>query len=511
MSPQDYILDIKTRFGEQSNKEGMLIRDMNDQELMRRMFKRYPGDKDKVIGYEEYLTPEQIPPSLPPTQTQSVFDKVTAGVTDAFKRRGAIVKEARRRSDVGEQTQFEGLGQAVGQAAGLVGDAGFEVLKNIFKPEIQEKIGEVAGGAVQNEPVQAAAQAYKQFKEAHPRAAADIEALINVGTVVPVGGLGVKGAVKGAELAAKGLSDVGKVVPEVVGGSVSAVKAGTQSIKDIARKVTGTPATREEFVRDLVLPQQTKGKGGSLTKNIRQGRVEEGEGLLEGRKVNPDDYQVSIEKEVSSIPHVDSRKSLLENSNAIYDEIGVTAKNLRSQLEAENPVMPRTEVDDFMNQAVKEIEESPVLVGDAGETAIRILNKFKTFLPEGDTITGIDLLDARQKLDKWMKSIKGEKALDPATESAVTIALRSVRQGANELLAHSATSVPVKELLRRQSLLYGAIENIAPKASKEGSTGLQQFLNSHPVVKTGLKYGAGLAGLAGAGAVGGVVSSVLGD
>lgn len=271
----------------------------------------------------------------------------------------------------------------------------------------------------------------------------------------------------------------------------------TKGVLGLLGKVTGKIVKGPEldnFVRDFVTPQQTKGKGGIYAKNVKAGRVEEAKGLTGKRTVNPDSHQIDMENEIKTVPGINTKGTLLDNANAIHDEIGSTAESLSTQLKDANVVVDRTALDSTMKSAIDEIGENPVLVGDAGESAVRIIDKFRSFLPKEGNITAHDILVARKSLDQWMKSIKGAQVLDPKTESAVSIALRSVRQGANQLIADSATDIPVKNLLRRQSLLYDALENVAPKVGKEGETLLQQFGNKHPLLKKYGGYGAAIVG-----------------
>ena len=57
-------------------------------------------------------------------------------------------------------------------------------------------------------------------------------------------------------------------------------------------------------------------------------------------------------------------------------------------------------------------------------------------------------------------------------ESALTIALREIRTSANDLVDSKAVDVPVKELLQKQSNLYRAIDEMAPKAAMEAQSAL---------------------------------------
>lgn len=268
------------------------------------------------------------------------------------------------------------------------------------------------------------------------------------------------------------------------------------------RKAESVARETQTFVHDLVTPQQTKGTTGTLTKNIKKGNVLEGT-TFGGRTVVPNQAQLAIEREVASVPGISKKATLLENNNLILDEISKTAENLRSSLRTQEvmPIVSRQDMNSLVRTARNELSENPLLVGDAEKTGQKILDKFVDLLPRGRDINAEDVLDARQGLDSWLRTLKGNTVFDPARENAVSIALRVIRQGANDLIAAKAPDVAVKEMLRRQTLLYRAVENIAPKAAKEGGTGALRFFGRHPVIRETLRVGGGaVVGGAAAGA-----------
>lgn len=234
---------------------------------------------------------------------------------------------------------------------------------------------------------------------------------------------------------------------------------------------------------DVVAPKETAAV-------IKQG-LKQGRGAVQGffREVGmtPDQATERAAQAVQGL--VKKSATAAENSNAVLKGIGDTAKELITKIRAQEvqPILAPHELDNLLTSASQKIGEDPTMVGNAGESASRIFKKFTSFLPKNKDITAEDLLGARQQLDAWMKSIKGTKVFDPATENAVSIALRTIRQGANDLVAQKAPDVAVKELLAKQSAMYDALENIASKGAKElGTTGPGRFLGRHPLVKEGL-------------------------
>lgn len=227
MSPEEYIVGIKEKFGEQSTKDGMLIRDMNDQELMKRMFQRYPGDRDKVIGYESYLSEEEMPAEVPKPEIETRLQRLTGNLTEAFQRRGQNVAEAKGRVERGEQTLAEGLFQSVGQAAGMAGDVVLEGAKAAaLGVPSQDYLGEKFNKAAEWVAETPVGQKVGEFVEEHPRAAANIGAAANI-VSLPAAGAVAK--------------PVAKVVAKVGEKALEGVEAGLGAVGTGARAVVGTP------------------------------------------------------------------------------------------------------------------------------------------------------------------------------------------------------------------------------------------------------------------------------
>lgn len=324
------------------------------------------------------------------------------------------------------------------------------------------------------------------WAEKHPEAAQDLNSAITVaGTAI--GGEAepaVNSAVKTGAEAVKGVAtDV--VAPAMKSIAENAVQGAKQGIKAIKE----APSVKNDsFVKDLISPSMTTK---DMASAIKTGKVQEGEGLTGDRDAtgaipNFDEIQESVK----NVPGISPKKTLLENSNAIHDEIGNVAENLKSQLKGKGSFTPQ-EFKKYMDGVKSDLADSPLIVGDAEKTASKIINKFNNLVEqEGHTPEG--LLESRKKLDQWMSNQKGSNIFDPKTDSAISVALKSIRQGGNKFLANLPGVkgvVDVEKSLSHQSNLYSAIENIAPKAAKEGVNGLQQFIKAHPRTIKALKYG----------------------
>jgi len=216
MTPEDYVLQFKEKFGAQSSKDGQLIRDMNDFEVLDRALKRYPGDRARIdegaleAYYNTYDPTRKPPPPPPKTGVAKTIDELTGGITEAFKARQRGMEEALGKTIDSKQGIGSGFLQAVGEGAGFIGDVGFEAVKAVTPEPIKEALGGAVEAVAGTEPVQKGVEAYGQFKEQNPELAGNIEAVGNIATVIPGVGVGAKGVKEGAKAVAKGAKIAGE-------------------------------------------------------------------------------------------------------------------------------------------------------------------------------------------------------------------------------------------------------------------------------------------------------------
>jgi hypothetical protein len=326
-------------------------------------------------------------------------------------------------------------------------------------------IGQGIGAAAQTAPGQAVTGAVNQFSQAHPELAGDI---------------GAAGNIAGLATGLIGGGEAGIAAKE---GLASAAAKGL--LGDTVKAASDKAAFNEAL--DIVSPKQT---AGVLKKGIKAGR-----GAMQGgvETVGPDQQTIAAAKAAAGI--VKKGNTAVENANAVRGAIGDTASGLKKELGSMEitPIVSQDELLQLRTQAMQQIGENPTMVGNAEESAKRIFTKFQSLLPQTSDVTALDVLEARQKLDAWIQSLKGSNIFDPATENAMSIALRSIRQGANKLIADKAPGVAVKDALAKQSSLYDALDNIAAKGTKDIGTGrIKRFSQRHPIVsglvKTGARY-----------------------
>jgi len=300
---------------------------------------------------------------------------------------------------------------------------------------------------------------------------------------------------------------VGSVGPALVAKSPQIIVKGKEILSPVSEALAKRSATKEsDFIKDLITPELNVTKTANA---IKTGKVTEG-GIFKDRDITGAvPFFEDTTKAVSEVPGISKSKTLLENANHIHDHIGTVADDLVSQLKTSAQEMKVSEIaqvpakfNQYMKGVKATLKENPTLVGDAEKTATKILDKFESLVKEeGSTPDAI--ISARKKLDTWMSLQKGDNVFDPKTEGAVSVALRAIRQGGNDFVASLSKDVAVKDMLAKQTSLYNAIENIAPKAAKEGSSGFKRWVKSHPkIVRSAKILGAATVG-------GGVAGSLL--
>ncbi|HJS82870.1 MAG TPA: hypothetical protein VJ742_08575 [Nitrososphaera sp.] len=290
-----------------------------------------------------------------------------------------------------------------------------------------------------------AAGGYQEFAQENPRAARNIEAATNLGLLLaPTPG----GARKPSQ-------------PTIVGKAASQIDDAAKA--QIAKR-------KQKFVEDLLKPVQTK----AVKEDQVARTVEVGRGPFKKSIIQPTKKEAAAIEEVMKISDVGAKETIQGNVNIISKEIGKEAEFLKSTLKTNDVPFPRREFSKKLRDVRKTLEDNPILVGDTAKTADKIINQLEKIMA-GKKSTASNLLEARKELDQWILRLKKQgQAFDPATENAVSIALREIRNTTNDFVSEKVKSVPVKESLKKQHNLYNAIDIATPKAAEEFDTALRR-------------------------------------
>lgn len=384
--------------------------------------------------------------------------------TDLAKRNVAIQEtmEAEKRGEIGSlQGATQAFGQVAGGALDVVGEGVMATgrgLSAITPDVIEEPIVEGAkaawdwiantdAGKVAGEAISGGVEKYGEWKAENPQEAKTLEGAANIGMLfAPVK---VKANAKPSPLdaAAKALD----------------VKANRQILKK-----------RSDFVGDLISPKRT-----SSVKIAETSRTsEKGIGLAKRSVVELSPKEIAVANEIKNIPSVTNKKSIQGNLNAIMNENKRVAKQLEADVGSRKVLGIQESAGNKIDEAVRlMIKENPVITGNAENVARKVSTKAKEIIQKSPS-TPRGMLAARKELDSWIKSQKGAKVFDPELEGALSVSVRSVRNAMNDVVEASTGTAAVKKELKRQRLMYDAIENLAPKAADESNYAIGRLLQN---------------------------------
>ncbi len=365
---------------------------------------------------------ERMADPLKATQKESLGALVVGGAVDVISQ--------------GVETGLETLGLMIPDAIG-------EPTKKFFS----EKVNALLNTELGAEAIKAfsgGAEGYKEWKKRNPLMARDVEAVINTATLFT--------PTPKASPVSNALGKGGKLVTE----------SGERSVKK----------TKEKFINELIKPEETRAVREA---NLKQTDVV---GFLQTAKVRQTADEAETSKLIQKIKDVGYSKTLKANWSNIRKEIRSKADKLISDLDTfeinrmkSTGAATRLDKADVTDRLVQDMNEliatNPLLRGQKPlqETAEALLDKTLRLL-EGKPLTPANLIRVRQDLDKYILDNKGT-VFNAVDENALNVPFRTLRRSLNNIVDETVPSAKVKESLREQTLMYGALDNIGPKAGEE--------------------------------------------
>ena len=298
------------------------------------------------------------------------------GIAEDIKKRTAKVEQI---SDIYKEKGIslpEGALQVAGQAAGGVLDVAGRAISKITPDIIEKPIVKGISSIVQTAPVQEIVKTYQEFQTKHPRAAADLEASINLLMV-----LGLPKAQK------TGQAIVGK-------GSKTITAAGTKSLQ----------IEKESFARRLTRPIRTP----TVQRAEVARTTEAGFGPLKKSIVAPTSKELAAQKAVLQVPGVDKIKTYQQNYNIVKTHNKNLAQTLEAQLKINDFTYSKKELASLLKNTKKELTRSPLLVGDNAKLADKLITELTRRLNSAQP-NGSSLLGVRKEFDIWVKKQKPQK------------------------------------------------------------------------------------------------------
>lgn len=391
---------------------------------------------------------------------EPIFEKEEEGfvsrISSDIEKRNIAIQETLKAAETGEIGTFQGTVQAFGQVAGaaldVVGESVVQAGKGlsfIIPDAIEDPVKQAAAagwqfltetdaGKAAGEAIKGGVEQWQEFKTENPQAAKTVESALNIGILLAPAK--VKAQAKPTVLG-KGAEKLGKV-------------AGKQIAKE-----------RNKFVGDLIAPKKTP-----KVKLAEVSRTQEaGVGPFKRSVVSLSPREQQIAAEVKRVKGVTPKKTVQGNLNAVDKANRIINKQLERDVAKSREIITHSEAETALGNAITRlVEENPVIVGNAQVTATKVANKAIQLISENPS-TPSGILKARKQLDSWIRIQKGDKAFDPALENALSISVRTVRREMNNLVDAKVKSTAVKRELKRQNLLFEAIDNIGPKAAEESN------------------------------------------
>jgi hypothetical protein len=237
-----------------------------------------------------------VAPQPPMEQESQGF---MSGVKEDFNKRVNTAADAQVAALEGKQADGSAALQTIGQGAGFIGDLVTRGLSAITPKFIKDPLKAGVQKVGETEPVQATMTKYNEWKQKHPEAAANLEAGVNIASIIP----GAKAGVT----AAQSLTDAA-----LIGAGKGLV--GVSNLLDGAGNVI-------------------KGTGGVLYRSAITPNVKEAERILKYRADSPLLTRISDTIEgIDQPPRTRGQTALEYGLQGREQDIGIQAKRLSDSL-----------------------------------------------------------------------------------------------------------------------------------------------------------------------------------
>lgn len=225
------------------------------------------------------LTPEQFArltnklssfkePPVVETKNKSLVDNLAS----AFKTRVGNIQESQTKANIGQISPVTAGITKIGQGAGFIGDIAGEAIMGVGKALLPKRAEEaVASGASAifgSKPVQEVATQYQQLKQRYPEAIENLESIVNIGSLIPIGA-GAKAtgniATKATGAVADAIVDTTSDIAKGVSNSMEVFNPAIQAVRNvpsrIATNVENVKKT-EQVIKQLPQPAQLAVRNG---------------------------------------------------------------------------------------------------------------------------------------------------------------------------------------------------------------------------------------------------------
>lgn len=269
--------------------------------------------------------------------------------------------------------------QFLGQGAGFVGDIATEGIKKIGETTgitdfAKEKLKPIAIdilntelGKAGIEAIKGGVEKYNQWKIAHPEAAGNLEAVINIGTILPIGKVSTVAGNIAVDLTkgvAGNVAEIGSKVVKAVEPAIDTAKTFATGVKDVGLMTfEGAKNIPSRIATNMAEKQATREAIQRLPTQVAKKAVQDGVDMLDVKQIysipteqkpllkklyqTTKDFETGISKtnpiEIVGEPIVKRVKTLESEANKIGKELGDVADNIGvvTKPELENGVISR--------------------------------------------------------------------------------------------------------------------------------------------------------------------------
>lgn len=354
-------------------------------------------------------------------------------------------------------------GQAAGKIFGSAITRGVSALTPDFiEDPIKKKASELLESAASSEAgqrfvgsISSLVQGFEELKREDPKAAARVDSILGIGSLALT--------LVGAEKTASAIGKTGKSIAGVVGSSND----------DIARSLV-EPKLTQRTVEKLGAKNRLQSAG-----LVRSGKVLASEG---------DERIAAALAKVGGL----KKKDLIGNIQKTFKRIGEIGDQVEDGLRSNNVIFPKKELKAFMKERID--DAATVLDLNEENQARKIFGIWDKVNKnaKGDALSTWKTI---QKFDDELERMFGSKVFNPNTETARTLAVREVRQGAQEFIESQVSKAGGSFIpeIREMGMLYRAAENMASKLSKKSlQSTFKKAVTSRPAKALATGAGAGV-------------------
>ena len=412
-----------------------------------------PVEAPKTYGEQLMSIPELIPDAI---------DSLLKQTGERNKSRGETMKAVKSgRLPMNQGTASIGAslvgGTAVDLVDGLTGmviDTASLLIPDSVGQPVAEAFSQSANWVLSTEGGQWATEAlsgtmedYDKFKQSSPEQAKLLEGAVNVALIMSpspkskpkMGGLDAAGR-KLEESGKKGVIEskkkyVDKMLTPVETAKTRIDDLANTTVSPITQKATVSQTTRQADVASLVrgLPEVSPNK--TLKNN-----------------------------------HIVIRKEVHKRGDSLVNTLEKLEKNRAASVGHTGSLQLDTITTRLTDDVAELVATNPLFRGDKAITgaAEAMLEKTLQLLAD-NPLTPANVLRVRRELDDFIRSSKGS-VFEAATENSVSIPFKTIRKSLNDIVDEAVPNAEVKKSLREQSLLYEALDTLAPKAGEEMKT-----------------------------------------